>query len=128
MDLSALMRTADPQSLADGIQSSVDSVAGKHIDLVSLQRLADTISGIDISFIVVNIIIIFIIIFFTGFAARVVDRMLLNYIPKVVGKVEVKMDETVQLMIRRLVSAAIYIIGMTNLKKSYLFNDLASDL
>jgi small conductance mechanosensitive channel len=112
MELSALMRTADPQSLADGIQSSVDSVAGKHIDLVSLQLLADTISGIDITFIVINIIIIFIIIFFTGFAARVVDRMLLNYIPKVTGKVEVKMDETVQLMIRRLVSATIYIIGM----------------
>jgi small conductance mechanosensitive channel len=112
MDLSALMRTADPQSLADGIQSSVDSVAGKHIDLVSLQLLADTISGIDITFIVINVIIIFIIISFTIFAARVVDRMLSNYIPKVTGKVEVKMDETVQLMIRRLVSATIYIVGM----------------
>jgi small-conductance mechanosensitive channel len=38
--------------------------------------------------------------------------MLMNYIPRVVGKVEVKMDETMQLMIRRLVSASIYIIGL----------------
>ncbi len=79
-----------------------------------MQLLADTISGIDITFIVVNIIIIFTIIFLTIFAARIVDRMLLNYIPKVVGRVEVKMDKTVQLMIRRLVSANIYIIGVTN--------------
>ncbi len=43
---------------------------------------------------------------------RFVDRILLNYIPKVVHKVEVKMDETMQLMIRRLVSATIYLIGM----------------
>ncbi len=117
MDLSAIMSTADPRSLADGIQSSVDYVAGKHIDLASLQLLADTVSGIDITFIIINLIIILIIIFITTFAARVVDRMLLNYIPKVTGRVEVKTDETVQLMIRRLVSAAIYIIGMTNFKK-----------
>jgi small-conductance mechanosensitive channel len=38
--------------------------------------------------------------------------MLVNYIPKVVNKVEVKMDETMQLMIRRLVSATIYLIGL----------------
>jgi small-conductance mechanosensitive channel len=38
--------------------------------------------------------------------------MLVNYIPKVVGKIDVKMDETMQLMVRRIVSATIYIVGL----------------
>ena len=112
MDLSAVKSITDPQSLAQGVQSSLDSIAGKHIDLTSMQLLADAISGIDIVFIAVNIIVILIIIFLTGVAVRIVDGMLQNYIPRVVGKVDVKMDETVQLMIRRLVSATIYIIGL----------------
>ncbi len=43
---------------------------------------------------------------------RFADRILENYIPKVVHKVEMKMDETMQLMIRRLVSATIYLMGL----------------
>ena len=112
MDLSAATSLADPQFLADQIQNRVDLAAGKHIDLVSLQLLANTVDDIDIISILVNFIIIIIIILFTRSAVRFVDRMLVNYIPKVVNKVEVKMDETMQLMIRRLVSATIYLMGL----------------
>ncbi len=112
MDLSAATSLADPQFLADQIQNRVDLAAGKHIDLVPLQVLANTVDGIDIISILVNFIIIILIILFTRSAVRFVDRMLLNYIPKVVHKVEVKMDATMQLMIRRLVSATIYLIGL----------------
>jgi small-conductance mechanosensitive channel len=112
MDLSAATSLADPQFLADQIQNRVDLLAGKHIDLVSLQLLANTVDGIDIISILVHFIIIIIIILITQSAVRFVDRMLVNYIPKVVNKVEVKMDETMQLMIRRLVSATIYLIGL----------------
>ena len=38
--------------------------------------------------------------------------MLVNYIPTLVSKVQMKMDETMQLMMRRLVSAAIYVMGL----------------
>ena len=112
MDLSAATSLADPQFLADQIQNRVDLAAGKHIDLASLQLLANTVDDIDIISILVNFIIIIIIILFTRSAVRFVDRMLVNYIPKVVNKVEVKMDETMQLMIRRLVSATIYLMGL----------------
>ena len=112
MELSAVTSLADPQYLADQIQNRVDLIAGKHIDLASLQLLANTVDDIDIISILVNFIIIIIIILFTRSAVRFVDRMLVNYIPKVVNKVEVKMDETMQLMIRRLVSATIYLIGL----------------
>jgi small-conductance mechanosensitive channel len=87
-------------------------IAGKHIDLVPLQVLANTVDDIDIASIFINLIIILLIIIITRSAVRFVDRILLNYIPKVVHKVEVKMDETMQLMIRRLVSATIYLIGL----------------
>ena len=112
MDLSAATSLADPQFLADQIQNRVDLAAGKHIDLASLQLLANTVDDIDIISIIANFIIIIIIILFTRSAVRFVDRMLVNYIPKVVNKVEVKMDETMQLMIRRLVSATIYLMGL----------------
>jgi small-conductance mechanosensitive channel len=112
MDLSAATSLADPQFLADQIQNRVDLAAGKHIDLVSLQLLANTVDDIDIISILVHFIVIIIIILFTRSAVRFVDRLLLNYIPKVINKVEVKMDETMQLMIRRLVSATIYLIGL----------------
>jgi small conductance mechanosensitive channel len=112
MDLSAATDLADPQFLADQIQNQVDSLAGKHIDLVSLQLLANIVDSIDIISIIVNLIIIILIIFITRASVRIVDRMLLNYIPRVVKKVEAKMDETMQLMIRRLVSATIYLIGL----------------
>jgi small-conductance mechanosensitive channel len=112
MDLTAATSLADPQFLADQIQNRVDLIAGKHIDLVPLQVLANTVDDIDIVSILVNLIIIILIILITRSAVRFVDRILLNYIPKVVHKVEVKMDETMQLMIRRLVSATIYLIGL----------------
>jgi small-conductance mechanosensitive channel len=112
MDLSAATSLADPQFLAGQIQNRVDLIAGKHIDLVPLQVLANTVDDIDIASIFINSIIIILIILITRSAVRFVDRILLNYIPKVVHKVEVKMDETMQLMIRRLVSATIYLIGL----------------
>ncbi len=112
MNLSAATSLADPQYLADQIQNRVDLAAGKHIDLVPLQVLANTVDDIDIASILINLIIIILIVLITRSAVRFVDRILLNYIPKVVHKVEVKMDETMQLMIRRLVSATIYLIGL----------------
>jgi len=112
MNLSAATSLADPQFLAGQIQNRVDLIAGKHIDLIPLQVLANTVDDIDIASILVNLIIIIFIILITRSAVRFVDRILLNYIPKVVHKVEVKMDETMQLMIRRLVSATIYLIGL----------------
>jgi small-conductance mechanosensitive channel len=112
MNLSAATSLADPQFLAGQIQNRVDLIAGKHIDLVPLQVLANTVDDIDITSIFINSIIIILIILITRSAVRFVDRILLNYIPKVVHKVEVKMDETMQLMIRRLVSATIYLIGL----------------
>lgn len=112
MDLTDALTLTDPQILADRIQVTVDSITGRHIDLVTLQILADTVQDIDITFIIVNLIVILLIILVTRSAARFVDRMLVNHIPRVVNKVEVQMDETVQLMVRRLVSATIYVLGM----------------
>ena len=112
MDLSAATSLADPQYLAGQIQNRVDLISGRHIDLVPLQVLANTVDDIDIASILINSVIIILIIIITRSAVRFVDRILLNYIPKVVHKVEVKMDETMQLMIRRLVSATIYLIGL----------------
>lgn len=112
MDLTAALSLTDPQILADRIQVAVDSMTGRHIDLVTLQILAHTVQDIDITFIIVNFIVILLIIIVTRSTARFVDRMLVNHIPRVVNKVEVQMDETVQLMVRRLVSATIYVLGM----------------
>ncbi len=112
MDVEAVLDLVDPQTLREGIQSGVDSLAGRHINMTSVEVLLNTIDSIDIVFLAANIIIISIIAFLTFTAVRIVDRMLLSYIPKVTNKVDVKMDETVQVMVRRLVSAAIYIIGL----------------
>ncbi len=102
----------DPQGIADSIQVSVDSIAGKHINLTSLQLLANVLHDLDAAFITITFIVILIIIIITRFAVYAVDHMLVTYIPKVVGKADIKMDETIQLMIRRLVSAIIYIFGI----------------
>ena len=112
MNLSRAMSLADPQLVADQIQYQVDSAAGRHIDLASLRLLADAIEGIDIVYIIVTLIVITIIIILTRAAAGLVDRMLRNHIPQVANRMEVRMDETMQLMIRRIVSAAIYLIGL----------------
>jgi small conductance mechanosensitive channel len=102
----------DPILLANWIQQSVDSMTGRHIDLVFVQILANAISSIDLAYIFLNIIFVISIIILTRTAVRIVDRMLVNYIPTVVSKVQMMMDETMQLMIRRLVSATIYTIGL----------------
>lgn len=112
MDVSTIVNLVDPQTLRVELQSSVDSLAGRHINMTSVEVLLNAIDSIDVVFIAVNIIIISMIVFLTFTAVRIIDRMLVNYIPRVTGKVDVKMDETVQVMIRRLASAAIYILGL----------------
>ena len=112
MDLTAVAGMTDPIVLANWIQMTVDSLTGKHFDLVFIQIVANAISNIDIVSIFLTIIIIIFIALLTRKAARIVDRMMVNYIPTVVKKVQMEMDETMQLMIRRLVSATIYVIGL----------------
>ncbi|MCX6673188.1 MAG: hypothetical protein NTY37_05365, partial [Methanothrix sp.] len=102
MNLTAMAGMTDPILLANWIQQSVDSMTGRHVDLVFVQILANTISSIDLAFIFVSIVVIIVIALLTRTAVRIVDRMLVNYIPTVVRKVQMKMDETMQLMIRRL--------------------------
>ncbi len=112
MNLTAIASMSDPIIFANEIQYAVDSLTGKHVDLIFIQILANAIRSIDVPFIFVSIITILLIALLTRSFARIVDRMLVNYIPKVVGKVDVKMDETMQLMVRRIVSATIYIVGL----------------
>jgi small conductance mechanosensitive channel len=112
MDVHTIIDMIDPQTLRRELQSGVDSLAGRHINMTSVEVLLDTIDSIDLVNITVNIVIISIIIIVTFTIVGIVDRMLRNYIPKVAGRVDVKMDETVQVMIRRLASATIYIIGL----------------
>jgi len=112
MNLTAIAGMTDPIVLANWIQMTVDSLTGKHFDLVFIQIVANAISNIDIVSIILTIIIIIFIGLLTRTAARIVDRMMVNYIPTVVKKVQMEMDETMQLMIRRLVSATIYVIGL----------------
>lgn len=112
MDISAVAGLTDPHKLSRTIQAGVDSLTGRHIDMASVEVLLNTIGSIDVIFIVVNLIVISVIIILTLATAKIVDKMLVNYIPKVTGKVDVKMDETVQVMVRRLVSATIYIFGL----------------
>ena len=112
MNLTAIASMSDPIILANEIQYAVDSLTGKHVDLIFIQIIANAIRSIDVPFIFVSIITILLIALLTRSAAHIVDRMLVNYIPKVVGKVDVKMDETMQLMVRRVVSATIYIVGL----------------
>lgn len=112
MDLSAITSAANPRSLADAIQSGVDSMAGRHVNLTSLQIVADALSSIDLPFIVISMVVIAVILALTRATVSIVDHMLQSYIPRVVDRVEMKMDETMQLMIRRLVSATIYLVGL----------------
>jgi small conductance mechanosensitive channel len=112
MNLTAIASMTDPITLANEIQYTVDSLTGKHIDLIFVKILANALSSLDAAFIFISIVIIILIAIITRWTVHTVDRMLVNYIPKVVGKVEMKMDETMQLMIRRLVSATIYVIGL----------------
>jgi small conductance mechanosensitive channel len=111
MDSNSVPRLANAQNLSDQIQLNVDSLAGRHIDLTSIDVIIDTASQIDPVFIIINIVVIIIIILLTIIAAKIADKMLLNYVPRVAERGKVKMDETMQLIIRRLTSATIYILG-----------------
>jgi len=112
MNLTAVASMTDPVLLADWMQRTVDSYTGRHVDLVFIQIMANAISDIDITSILLNIIFIIIIALLTRSSARITDRMLVHYIPRAVAKVQMKIDDTMQLMIRRLFSATVYIIGM----------------
>ena len=112
MDLTALTGAADPLLMANWIQRTVDTLTGRHIDLVFIQIMASAISSIDIPLILVSIIMIALIALLTRKGANVADRMMVRYIPTISRKVQLQMDDTMQLMIRRLVSAAIYSIGL----------------
>jgi len=102
----------DPLLLANWTQQTVDSLTGRHVDLVFIKMIANAISEIDITSIILYIILILLIMILTRSAAHIADRMLLNYFPTVVAKIQMKMDQTMQIMIRRLVSAIIYLIGL----------------
>lgn len=112
MNLTAVAGLTDPVLLADWIQRTVDSLTGRHIDLVFVQIVADTINDIDLASIIINIIFVLIIALITRTMVRIADRMLVNYIPSAVCRIQMKIDETMQIMIRRLISATIYLIGV----------------
>ncbi len=103
---------ADPLLMASWIQQTVDTLAGRHIDLVFIQIMAGAISSIDIPLIVVTLITIALIALLTNKGVNVADRMMVRYIPILSRKVQFDMDDTMQLMIRRVVSATIYAIGL----------------
>jgi small conductance mechanosensitive channel len=94
------------------IQTSIDSIAGQHVDMTSINILLNAIHDINPIPILINLLIILIIVVMTYYAAKIIDRMLESYIPKVVGRVEVQMDETVSVILRRVISASIYILGL----------------
>ena len=101
---------ADPLEVNQEIQRGVDSIAGQHVDMTSINIIMQTIHDINPIPILINLIIILIIAGLTYLAVKFVDRVLKDYIPKVIG--EVQMEETVSIMIRRVVSASIYILGL----------------
>ncbi len=112
MNLTAIAGMTDPVLLANWIQKAVDSTTGRHVDLVFIQILANAISSIDLTSIFLNGFFVILIALLTRSAVRIVDRVMASHIPTVVNKVQMKVDETMQLMMRRLVSATIYIIGL----------------
>jgi small conductance mechanosensitive channel len=112
MNLTAMAGMTDPVLLANWIQRAVDSTTGRHVDLVFIQILANAISSIDLASIFLNGFFVILIALLTRSAVRIVDRMMASHIPTVVSKVQMKVDETMQIMMRRLVSATIYVIGL----------------
>ena len=112
MDVNTIKDLADPLILSHRIQSSVDSIAGQHVNMTSIDILLQAVHDLNPIPTLINLIIILIIAILTYYAAKFADKMLKNYIPKVVGKVELELDETTGLMIRRVVSASIYILGL----------------
>jgi len=97
--------------LNQAVPDPKDMIAG-HVNTASLDVLRDTIYRIDPLYIFFTFAIIIIILFITSTTARIVDSALQLYIPRFTARVEVKMDQTMQLMIRRLVSASIYGVGI----------------
>jgi small conductance mechanosensitive channel len=93
------------------VKNSTDTLV-EHTNTASIDAVRGLIGSIDPISIVTSLVIILAIIIATSFAAGVVDRMLKNYIPRVVNRVEVNLEETAQLMIRRLASALIYAVGL----------------
>ena len=112
MNLTAIAGMADPLRLANLTQQTVDSLTGRHVDLVFVQMIANALSEIDVTSIVLYTILVILIIILTRSAACIADRMLVNYFPTVAAKIQMKMDQTMQLMICRLASATIYAIGL----------------
>jgi small conductance mechanosensitive channel len=112
MDVNNIRDLADPLMLSHMIQTSIDSIAGQHVDMTSINILLNAIHDINPIPILINLFIILIIVVMTYYAAKIIDRMLESYIPKVVGRVEVQMDETVSVILRRVISASIYILGL----------------
>lgn len=111
MEASNAQDAASSLGLDRMIQSSTKAII-EHANTASIDLLIRNLSSIDPIAIAANLIIISLIIIVTSFAVKIADRMLQNYIPRVVDRVEVRLDETAQLMIRRLVSALIYIVGL----------------
>lgn len=112
MDANTIKDLTDPLILSHRIQSSVDSIAGQHVNMTSIDILLQTIHDLNPIPTIINLIIILVIALLTYYAVKFADRMLKNYIPKMAGKVEMELDETVGVMIRRVVSASIYILGL----------------
>ena len=112
MDANTIKDLTDPLILSHRIQTSVDSIAGQHFNMTSIDILFQTIHDLNPIPTLINLIIILVIALLTYYAVKFADRMLKNYIPKVAGKVEMELDETVGVMIRRVVSASIYILGL----------------
>jgi small-conductance mechanosensitive channel len=112
MNLTAAADMIDPLILANSTQQAVDSLTGRHVDLIFLRMIAGALSQIDITSIILYTLLTILIIISTRSAASIVDRMLVSYFPTVAAKIQMKMDQTMQIMIRRLVSATIYSIGL----------------
>lgn len=94
------------------IQTNIDSIAGQHVDTPIIDILLGVIYSTKPIPILINLLIIFILIIMTYYIAKLADRMLESYIPRVTKRVDVQMDETVRIMIRQIVRATIYIIGL----------------
>ena len=103
----------NPQSLAGQLQLGIDSIAGQHVSVSSLDVLGGALSSINLRPLIVDLIIIVPLLIITIIAARFTDRILKRYLPKVVGRVDIEGDETISIIVRRIASAAIYLLGLT---------------
>ena len=112
MDVSEIRNLTDPLTLGQEIQTGVDSLAGQHVNMTSIDIILKALHDINPIPILINLLVILILIAMTYYVAKLVDRMLENYIPKVTGRVDVQMDETVSIMMRQVVRATIYILGL----------------